>query len=158
METLTSPPAKNLERNPAIASSVSVPHCSALTQNVNSATRVQELRSQLEKGVYLLPSTRQAVELCQKHGISLPTAYRHIRAKTVPTTSRRTGRDGKSYPAGRGVAACGFTEKNLRLALRALRRVCHHAEAEGFGRYEELLEQIANVVDSLRGRAQRRAA
>jgi hypothetical protein len=60
--------------------------------------RLTQLLDQQSRGIHLWPHTRAAVNLAQRYGISLPSAYRHLRRGTTPASDRKVGRDGKMRP------------------------------------------------------------
>jgi hypothetical protein len=77
--------------------------------------------------------TRQAKTMAQNFKISLATAFRHLRRGTTPSSDRKTGRDGKTYPAGTGERSISAVERELRLTMQALRRADTKACEREFG-------------------------
>lgn len=68
-----------------------------------TATRLQRRLFELEHGIGMRNQTRTAVEMAKEFGLSLETAFRHLRHGTTPAKDRRVGHDGKTYPAHKEV-------------------------------------------------------
>lgn len=91
-------------------------------------------------------------DLCERYGISRPTAYRHLKANTLPSSTRKKGNDGKMYPVGNGrklpKPSKSETEKDLQTIRRAFDRLVSRGaivtEAE-----RKLLVEIFGIVGSL---------
>ncbi|MCE9613106.1 MAG: hypothetical protein K8T26_02445 [Lentisphaerae bacterium] len=70
--------------------------------------------------------TLTAKIMAAEHGVSIRTARRHIARGTLPTSERRTGRDGKRYPAG-GIGRSPL-HRPLAVARANIRRAARAAE------------------------------
>ena len=109
-------------------------------------TRLARLREQIKNGVYLLPSTRRAVELCDKFNISLRSAYRYIKQDKVPSGEQRIRKDGQKYSL-RPRRVRSPVEKELRLAWQALNRAGVKASEQG------ILPEELDLLTRINGRS-----
>ena len=124
-------------------------HATRLPQNLQSrdGKRLANLLDQYRRGAWLLPATKQAVELTIAFGVSLRTAQRHIKRGTLPAKERRMGADGKHHPLSHAGRVRSKSERELMLARQALARAAHAAATEGIqGREPELLKQIQVIA------------
>ena len=106
---------------------------------VGSDARLASLIRKIEQGIYLMPTTRRAVELCLQHGITLRSAYRRAKSEGVIRPDPLPAR--------------GPVWLELRFARSALRRAEKKAEASGPTEDEiALLEKILVTIGGTVGR------
>jgi hypothetical protein len=77
--------------------------------------------------------TQTAIDMAGEYRCSLRTAYRHLARGTSPSSDRRTGRDGKTYPAHpRGLPLARTPlARELALTRQALNRANVKAARDG---------------------------
>jgi hypothetical protein len=98
-----------------------------VTKSANVAQRIDQLLEYRRRGICLTRTQSAALELVQKHSVSLRTAFRHVARGTVPATDRCQGGDGKTYPKHRPRAS--KLQAELKRAANYLRRADKEARA-----------------------------
>jgi hypothetical protein len=97
------------------------------------ATYLQSLQDKINRRIGVFRDTKKVVELCERFGISISCAYRHIKRGTTPAAERHTGRDGKTYPASipRARPPKSQVMRELDLSRQALSRASRKACEQG---------------------------
>ncbi len=96
------------------------------------------------------PAMEAVIEMTIEFGVSLRTAYRHLKRGTAPAKERNMGKDGKMHPVGAGGKVRSKLERELLLARQALARADLAARANGVqARERELLAEVQKAAAEL---------
>lgn len=110
-------PGNDSQRNPELSRQQTLRRAADTGSLSQDQKRLADLIQQIDSGVYFLPKTREAVELCRTNGCSLRTAYRWIDSRNKPRSETRPPRSD--------------LWKELRFAMAALARADKLAAARG---------------------------